>query len=95
MACGSSSAAEQPAPLLLQVAAAGLFAGCPSGGGLDPDYVCNGAVIVAEFGDKETDAEAVAALQRHFPDREIVALNIDPIGEVGGGIHCATQQMPA
>ena len=58
-------------------------------------YVCNGAVIMAEFGDKETDSQAVDALQRHFPGREIVALNIDPIGEVGGGIHCATQQMPA
>ncbi|MCP5099681.1 MAG: agmatine deiminase family protein, partial [Chloroflexi bacterium] len=27
--------------------------------------------------------------------REVVTLNIDVLGEVGGGIHCATQQMPA
>lgn len=58
-------------------------------------YVCNGAVIAPEFGDRETDAIAVDALARHHPDREIVTLNVDPLGELGGGIHCATQQMPA
>lgn len=58
-------------------------------------YVCNGAVIVAEFGDRETDQIAVEALSRSYPGREIVALNVDPLGEMGGGIHCATQQMPA
>lgn len=57
-------------------------------------YACNGAVIVAEFGDKETDAIAVDALKRHYPNREIITLNVDALGEVGGGIHCATQQMP-
>lgn len=58
-------------------------------------YVCNGAVIAARFGDRETDAQAVAALKRHYPGREIVTLNVDALGEIGGGIHCATQQMPA
>ncbi|MBO9396495.1 agmatine deiminase family protein [Shimia sp. R9_2] len=58
-------------------------------------YVCNGAVIAAEFGDRETDAIARAALAKHYPGREIVTLNVDPLGELGGGIHCATQQMPA
>jgi len=58
-------------------------------------YVCNGAVIAAQFGDKETDQLAVEALQGHYPDREIITLNVDALGEVGGGIHCATQQMPA
>lgn len=58
-------------------------------------YVCNGAVIAAEFGDPEADAIAVDALARHHPGREIIALNVDPLGELGGGIHCATQQMPA
>ncbi len=57
-------------------------------------YACNGAVIAAEFGDGETDAAAVEALSRHYPGREIVTLNVDPLGELGGGIHCATQQMP-
>ncbi|MEM7072508.1 MAG: agmatine deiminase family protein [Pseudomonadota bacterium] len=58
-------------------------------------YVCNGAVIAAEFGDKRADAIAVDALKRHYPNREIVTLNVDALGEIGGGIHCATQQMPA
>ena len=58
-------------------------------------YACNGAVIAAEFGDAETDAIAADALARHYPGREIITLNVDPLGETGGGIHCATQQMPA
>ena len=58
-------------------------------------YVCNGAVIAAQFGDRDTDAQAVAALKRHYPGREIVTLNVDALGEVGGGIHCATHEVPA
>ncbi|WP_350335861.1 agmatine deiminase family protein [Coralliovum pocilloporae] len=58
-------------------------------------YVCNGAVIAAEFGDRDTDSEARKTLQALYPGREIVMLNVDPVGEVGGGIHCATQQQPA
>lgn len=57
-------------------------------------YVCNGGVVAAEFGDPETDAEATRALRRHYPGREVVTLNSDILGELGGGIHCATQQMP-
>ena len=57
-------------------------------------YVCNGAVIAAEFGDHKADQEAKDVLTSLYPDREIVMLNIDPIGETGGGIHCATQQQP-
>lgn len=58
-------------------------------------YVCNGAIITAQFGDPETDQIAIDAFARHYPGREIVTLNVDPLGEMGGGIHCATQQMPA
>lgn len=58
-------------------------------------YVCNGAVLASEFGDAETDAIARDALSRHYPGREIVMLNADALGELGGGIHCATQQEPA
>ena len=57
-------------------------------------YVCNGGVICSEFGDKSADGEAVELLQSLYPGRRIVALNTDPIGESGGGIHCATQQQP-
>lgn len=57
-------------------------------------YVCNGAVIGAEFGDDVADAKAQAVLQQLYPGRQVVSLNVDPIGAAGGGIHCATQQKP-
>ena len=57
-------------------------------------YACNGAVIAAEFGDKEADAEAAKILADLYPGREILMLNIDAVGEVGGGIHCATHEQP-
>ncbi len=57
-------------------------------------YVCNGAVIGAEFGDANADDEAKSILQKLYPGRDIISLNIDPIGEAGGGIYCATQQQP-
>ncbi len=58
-------------------------------------YVCNGAVIGPQFGATDTDAAAKNTLQRLFPDREVVQVNIDGIAAGGGGIHCATQQQPA
>ena len=57
-------------------------------------YVCNGAVIAPEFGDAQTDAAAKRELQRVFPGREVVQINIDAIAAGGGGIHCTTQQEP-
>jgi agmatine deiminase len=57
-------------------------------------YVCNGAVIGPEFGDPKADAAAKSKLQRVFPGREVVQINIDGIAAGGGGIHCATQQEP-
>ncbi|MEG0052504.1 MAG: agmatine deiminase family protein [Comamonas sp.] len=57
-------------------------------------YVCNGAVIAPEFGDAKTDAAAKRELQRAFPGREVVQINIDGIAAGGGGIHCTTQQEP-
>ena len=57
-------------------------------------FVCNGAVIGAEFGDDKADAEAARILGQLYPDRQVVSLNVDPIGEAGGGIHCSTQQQP-
>jgi agmatine deiminase len=57
-------------------------------------YVCNGAVIASEFGDKMADETARALLQDLYPGRTVVMLNTDAIGESGGGIHCSTQQQP-
>lgn len=58
-------------------------------------YICNGAVIAPEFGDPETDQAAKQELERLFPDRRVVQINIDAIAAGGGGIHCTTQQEPA
>lgn len=58
-------------------------------------YACNNAIFAASFGDPETDAIAQDVLARHYPGREIVTLNVDVLGKIGGGIHCATQQLPA
>lgn len=57
-------------------------------------YVCNGGVICAQFGDEKADKAAQDVLQSLYPNRKIIALEIDAIGESGGGIHCATQQQP-
>ncbi len=57
-------------------------------------YVCNGAVIMAQFGDRSADARAKSLLASLYPGRKMIALNIDALGEAGGGIHCATQQQP-
>jgi len=58
-------------------------------------YVCNGAVIAPEFGDKRGDANCRSLLQELFPKRDIVLLNIDAVAAGGGGVHCTTQQEAA
>ncbi len=58
-------------------------------------YVCNGAVLVQEFGDELQDREAQEILQQAYPERKVVPLNVDGIAAGGGSIHCATQQEPA
>ncbi|MBL1073951.1 agmatine deiminase family protein [Nocardia sp. 2] len=58
-------------------------------------YVCNGAVIAPEFGDPDTDPATRETLERLFPDREVVQIDIDAVAAGGGGIHCTTQQEPA
>lgn len=57
-------------------------------------FVCNGAVVSAEFGDDKADDEAARILSQLYPNREVVSLNVDAIGEAGGSIHCSTQQQP-
>jgi agmatine deiminase len=43
---------------------------------------------------RATDAAARAALQRVYPGRKVISLNVDGIAAGGGSIHCATQQEP-
>ena len=57
-------------------------------------YVANGAVIAAQFGDRQADGRAREMLEDIYPGRRIEMIEIDAIGESGGGIHCATQQQP-
>lgn len=55
-------------------------------------YLVKNALIVPEFGDEKADGNARRVLQELYPEREIVAINIDCIAAGGGGIHCITQQ---
>ena len=57
-------------------------------------YVCNGAVLMPEFGDTRADSAALETLAKLFPTRTIEQLNIDGIAAGGGSIHCTTQQEP-
>ncbi|GAA0934377.1 agmatine deiminase family protein [Nonomuraea longicatena] len=57
-------------------------------------YVVNGGVLLPRFGDKKADRDAVAIVRDLYPGREVVQVSVDTLGEGGGGIHCATQQLP-
>jgi agmatine deiminase len=70
------------------------FAGDDFAAGYINFYVCNGAVIAPEFGDAKADQAARLTLERLFPLRKVVQINIDAIAAGGGGIHCTTQQEP-
>lgn len=58
-------------------------------------YFPNGGIIMPRFDDTSRDEAARALFAELEPDREIVQLAIDNIGEAGGGIHCCTMQVPA
>lgn len=58
-------------------------------------YIANGAVIMPQYGDEVRDEAAKAVYARAFPDRQIVQLGVNAIGEVGGGLHDLTQVLPA
>ncbi len=57
-------------------------------------YVCNGAIIMQKFGDKNADLTARQKLAKAFPNHRIEQIAIDGIASGGGSIHCATQQEP-
>jgi agmatine deiminase len=57
-------------------------------------YVANGALIVPVTG-AETDAGALALLERLYPGREAVPVSGTTLALGGGGVHCITQQVPA
>ena len=58
-------------------------------------YLCNGALILPKFGDTQADTAAVQALTPYLGQRQIVQVDITGIASGGGGLHCATSQVPA
>ena len=58
-------------------------------------HIVNGAVIVPAFGDEAKDAEAARLIGEQFPGRKVEQVLLYQLPMQGGGIHCATQQVPA
>jgi agmatine deiminase len=56
-------------------------------------YVANNVVLMPEYGDVN-DARAKAIVSEHFPGREIIGILAHLLAELGGMIHCVTQQQP-
>jgi agmatine deiminase len=56
-------------------------------------YIANGAVLVPVFGDI-MDSTAKSIIAEHFPDREIIGIPAWATAELGGMMHCVTQQQP-
>ena len=57
-------------------------------------YLCNGACIVPISGKTAEDQRPMAALRAAMPDREVLGVEAGTLAELGGGIHCITQQLP-
>lgn len=55
--------------------------------------IINGAVLLPVY-DDPNDAVAIRALQRCFPEREIIAINCLSLIEQSGSLHCITMQVP-
>ncbi|SPJ73927.1 related to peptidylarginine deiminase and related enzymes [Fusarium torulosum] len=58
-------------------------------------YLVNGGLIMPRFRVGELDDEAYEFFKRYFPGRDIVQVDLNTLPKLGGGIHCATQQVPA
>lgn len=54
----------------------------------------NSGVVMARFGQEDTDQKALKVVQGLFPGREVVQVYINELPRLGGGIHCATQHVP-
>ena len=56
-------------------------------------YIANNIVLVPVFGDVN-DARAKSIIAEHFPERELIGLPASVLAELGGMMHCVTQQQP-
>lgn len=58
-------------------------------------YLPNGGLVIPKFGDEEADTRAFEILKGLFgKEREAVQVYINELPLLGGGIHCATQEVP-
>lgn len=57
-------------------------------------YVANGIVLVPNYGDTN-DKIANDIIQKQYPDRKVIGIDVRNLYENGGMIHCVTQQQPA
>lgn len=64
--------------------------------------ITNGAVLMAKYWKpgrsliiKQKDEMAKRIIQKAFPGRKIIQLDVEVLNEGSGGIHCATQQQPS
>lgn len=57
-------------------------------------YLANGGVVMPAYG-VPGDARARAVIEKAFPDRRVVQVDIRKVAIGGGGIHCITMQQPA
>ncbi|QQP94425.1 agmatine deiminase family protein [Lysobacter enzymogenes] len=57
-------------------------------------YVGNSVVLMPAYNDPN-DAKAQAILQKAFPGRTVVAIDVRNLYRNGGMVHCVTQQQPA
>jgi agmatine deiminase len=56
-------------------------------------YIANNLVLVPVYGDIN-DARAKSILAEHFPGRDIIGLPANVLADMGGMMHCVTQQQP-
>jgi agmatine deiminase len=70
------------------------FTAVPSYGLYINYYVANNVVIVPVYGDVN-DVKAKNMIAEHYPGREIIGIPAHVTAELGGMIHCVTQQQPA
>jgi agmatine deiminase len=69
------------------------FKAVPSLGLYANYYVANNVVLVPVYGDAN-DARAKAIIAEYLPGRQVVGILAHMLAELGGMIHCVTQQQP-
>jgi len=57
-------------------------------------YIANGGIVMPAYG-IPSDQRARTVLEKCFPDRKVVMVDVRGVAVGGGGIHCITQQQPA